>query len=281
MRFVLQWVGMVLILALTACGGGGGTVQDTSGNPGSTPDLPPDTGGSHTAYLTGTTTSPYGHYVYLPGGYTPGGSGYPLLVFLHGAGEKGSGATLTDLNRVLVHGPPKLIASGDWNPPVPMIVASPQTASGWGAATIDDFIDYLRSTYTIDETRIYLTGLSMGGIGTFSYLTQMGSMGQVAAAVPICGQGNTGAAAAMKHVPVWAFHGDADKTVSVNGSINMVNAINAQSPPVPARLTLYPGVGHNSWARTYDGSGMGTERADYDPFDQSIYAWMLHYQLLP
>ena len=80
------------------------------------------------------------------------------------------------------------------------------------------------------------------------------------------------------NIPLWAFHGESDDTVPVSGSSNMIDAINTLKPSIKAKLTLYPGVGHNSWSRTYDGSGMGTENADFDPFSISIYDWMFEYQ---
>jgi predicted peptidase len=278
----MRWMGRFLWLLVSAaflvsCGGGSGSDSDTS------LDLPPDSGGVQTAVYHETTASPYGYYVYVPGGYQQDGPAYPLLVFLHGAGETGNSATdHAVLDKVLVHGPPKLIKAGQWNPAMPMIVASPQCHDGWwDTAKIHAFIDYLRSTYTIDDSRIYMTGLSMGGYGTFAYCSGMGSAAYVAAAVPICGGGTPSQAANMAHIPVWAFHGDADGTVNMSNSVNMINAINTANPTVPAKLTIYPGVGHDSWTRTYDGSGMGTERDDYDPFDQDIFDWMLQYRKTP
>ena len=281
-----KWAFMVLlVMVATACGGGSDTADTTNGtNTGSTNDLvalPEDTGGTHDAFLLGETTADYGFYLYVPDGYADSGPAYPLLVFLHGAGEKGNSQTggLTTLNKVLVNGPPKLIQNHTWDPPAPMLVASPQCHdSGWNADKVHNFIQYLLSSYNVNEQRIYLTGLSMGGGGTFAYCLAKGQEALVAAAVPICGWGNPPNAANMKHIPVWAFHGDADTTVYPSGSINMIDAINATNPPTRALLTIYPGVAHNSWARTYDGTGMGTESPDYDPFDMSIYAWLLNYK---
>ena len=122
--------------------------------------------------------------------------------------------------------------------------------------------------HRIDTTRIYVTGLSLGGFGTWAYARAKPE--RVAAVVPIAGGGSTGTAVcAMRDVPVWAFHGDADGTVNVSSSTNSVNALNACSPPpaVAPRLTIYPGVGHDSWSRTYDGS------AGHD-----IYTWLLNYR---
>lgn len=281
-KFAIWGLAFLMVMALAACGGDSGNTQaDTVDSDDDLADLPSDTGGLHRASLLGETPSDYGYYLYRPGGYQDNGPAYPLLVFLHGAGEKGNSQTggIDTLSEVLVNGPPKLIENDTWNPPTPMLVASPQCHdSGWNANKVHGFIAYLVSNYNVNEERIYLTGLSMGGGGTFAYCVAKGQEAFVAAAIPICGWGNPPLADDMKHIPVWAFHGDADGTVNVNGSINMINAINAANPPTRALLTIYPGVGHNSWAKTYNSSGMGTESADYDPFDMTIYAWMLQYK---
>ncbi|MDC7224576.1 MAG: dienelactone hydrolase family protein [Spirochaetales bacterium] len=242
--------------------------------------IPDDTGGEHRAVQAGTTESPYGYYIYLPGGYEGWDGNYPLLLFLHGSGEKGdSSEDITLLDSVLKNGPPALIESNEWSPLYPMIVASPQSSVWWNAATIQEYIDYLRVNYQIDPGRIYLSGLSMGGYGTFSYLTTYGNGGDVAAAVPICGGGNVSQVSQCSQIPIWAFHGESDTTVDPSKSIDFVEAYNEQTPEpdIPALITLYPGVGHNSWSRTYSGSGMGTESENYDSFDTSIYSWMLQY----
>lgn len=209
--------------------------------------------------------APVGYYAYLPEAhYLNPGDRLPLLVFLHGSGEKGNGTT--ELSRVLVHGPPKLIKNGR---DFPFIVISPQLPSnqgGWPTGLVDELINRAIADYHVDTTRMYVTGLSLGGFGTWAYA--VAKPGRVAAVVPIAGGGSTGQACTMKNVPAWAFHGDADGTVNVSGSVNMVNAINACTPPpgVAAQMTIYPGVGHDSWSRTYDGA------AGHD-----IYTWMLQF----
>jgi predicted peptidase len=243
-------------------------------------DIPEDTGGTHTAYVLDSTLSPYGYYSYVPGGYESSIQEYPLLVFLHGAGERGNSSTdPVNLDMVLANGPPRLIHDGTWEPYVPMLVVSPQCHDGsWNADKIHEFIGHIISQYRVRLSRIYITGLSMGGYGTFSYIGSYGDESYAAAAIPICGAGNTAQAANFINIPLWAFHGLDDTTVLPAGSINMINAINSLDPAVPAKLTLYPGVGHNSWSATYNGSGMGTESSDSDRFNESIYKWMLYYQ---
>ncbi|NJN26094.1 MAG: hypothetical protein HC819_09025 [Cyclobacteriaceae bacterium] len=156
---------------------------------------------------------------------------------------------------------------------------SPQSWNGWwDADVLVYFLDHLEKNYRVDKDRVYFTGLSAGGIGTWGFCTKYPE--RVAAMVAIAGSGEgLKNPCNLSDVPVWAFHGDADGTVSPYGSINAVNNLNKCTPkPDPkAKLTIYPGVGHNSWDRTYDGSGMGKESKSYDPFDISIYDWFLQY----
>ncbi len=218
-----------------------------------------------TSYASSVLSTTVGYYTYRPEGhYLHPDEKFPLLIFLHGTGEKGNGTT--ELNRVLVHGPPKLINQGT---DLPFIVVSPQlpaSQGGWSVNHIDELIARAKAESRVDTTRIYVTGLSLGGFGTWAYAVARPAV--VAAVVAIAGAGNPGQACQMRDVPVWAFHGDADGTVNVSGSINMINALNActPAPAVTPKLTIYPGVGHDSWTRTYDGS------AGHD-----IYSWLLSY----
>ena len=158
-----------------------------------------------------------------------------------------------------------------------MLVFSPQTSDNWNPHDLKEYIEYIIKNYKVNVQRIYLTGLSLGGYGTFSYIGTHGKASYISACIPICGGGNTRLAGNFKSIPTWVFHGDADNAVPVDNSINMVKAINDSLPYIPAKLTIYPGVGHDSWTKTYNGEGMGTESDEYDPFNQSIYDWMFQY----
>lgn len=241
--------------------------------------LPSDTGGEQKA-INLNEENIYGHYRYLPGGYKAEGPGYPLIVFLHGSGEKGNSQLHPeDLLKVLRNGPPQLISNKQWHPQYPAIVVSPQCHENWwNPKKIHEFITYLVEKLNVNPNRIYLTGLSMGGFGTFSYVEAYGDLSYAAAVVPICGGGNPEQSGAFVHTPLWAFHGDADKTVLPQGSIDMVNAINEMAPQVKAKLTIYPEVGHDCWTMTYDGTGMGKESKVFDPFNEDIYTWMFQYK---
>lgn len=244
-------------------------------------NLPADTGGTHISCPLGSTESPYGYYVYMPSGYDKTEeSFYPVLIFLHGSGEKGNSETdANTLNLVLHNGPPKMITKGTWHPVYPMLVFSPQCHDGgWQAQKVKSFVDYILATYKVNVRRIYLTGLSMGGYGCFQYIGTMGDNSTIAAVVPICGGGNTNQAQNFVNIPVWAFHGEDDSTVLPEKSIDMIEAINATGPIEQARITLYPGIGHNSWDFTYEGTGMGKEDSEYDSFNETIYSWMFRHQ---
>jgi predicted peptidase len=239
--------------------------------------LPADTGGKHLANSLGATAAPYGYYIYLPAGYEQSSGNYPLLVFLHGVGECGnSSEDVGNLDLVLIHGPPHLIHNGRWTPPYPMIVVSPQCHDkDWQPEKVDEFIRYVANNYRMNQSRVYLTGLSMGGDGVYRYLSEMGSRSLVAAAVVICGEGNAAEARNAK-VPIWVFHGEFDDVVPLQTAIEMVEGF---SNALEARLTVYPNLGHGGWSETYDLSGMGKESEKYDPYDISIYDWLLTFSL--
>lgn len=262
-----------LLIALYSC-----SEEEIGKKNGSLSSLPPDTGGEHVAEHLLPEKNIYGHYIYLPGGYDSG-SEYPLIVFLHGMGEIGNSQNNPDeLSKVLRGGIPRLIEKKTWNPVFPALVASPQCHEGWwNAKKIHQYIEYIAAKYKVDMNRIYITGLSMGGYGVFDYVGVYGDSSYVAAAAPICGGGNVKQGKSYQNIPIWAFHGDADPTVSIDRSIEMIEAINKQNPMHKAKLTVYPNVGHDSWTMTYDGTGMGKESSDYDSFSEDLYSWMLKY----
>jgi predicted peptidase len=184
----------------------------------------------------------------LPKGYAEGSERWPLVLFLHGAGERGS-----DLAKVEIHGPPKLIAAGQQ---IPAIVVSPQCPANewWTADThllaLERLLDEIVAKYRVDEDRIYLTGISMGGYGTWALAARQPE--RFAAAAPICGGGNAlPAGRQLRNLPIWAFHGDADPVVPVAESQRMVDAVRRAGGTL-AKITIYPGVGHDSWTQAYE-----------------------------
>jgi len=255
-------------------------------------DLPEDTGGTHTPYVVGSTSAKFGYYVYLPGGYNDVTAKYPLLIFLHGKGERGTGSNeLSILNKVLSHGPPKLIKNGQWDPAHPMIVVSPQfhddgtggNENNWGAGKVENlknFILYLKDTYRINEKRIYLTGLSHGGNGVFDYIClQDESLTMLAAAAPVAAYAPKKNFERCDTTPIWVFVGDKDEPNFTQCKL-FYNGYNAQSPApkYQARMTVFNDAGHDVWTRTYSGSAIGTGDPTYNEFDMSLTDWMFQYE---
>lgn len=181
------------------------------------------------------------YLLYLPKDYDTKES-WPLVLFLHGAGERGD-----DLELVKKHGPPKLISEGK---DFPFIVVSPQCPKDrwWEPIELVALLDDLQSKLKVDEDRIYLTGLSMGGFGTWRLAAF--APDRFAAIAPICGGGETHWAKYIAPLPVWAFHGAKDKGVPLERSEKMVEAIKKQGGN--PKLTVYPEAEHDSWTETYN-----------------------------
>ena len=198
--------------------------------------------------------------VFLPPSYGSSSRRWPLILFLHGAGERGE-----DLRRVSRHGPPKLVASGEMD--LPFIVVAPQCPKGswWNDRdqidNLSRLVSELETNYRIDNRRIYLTGLSMGGYGTWSLAASDPS--RFAAIAPICGGGNLRDAGIIKDIPIWVFHGARDNVVPVSESKQMVQAIRAAGGE--PEFTIYPKAGHDSWTASYE--------------NPDLYQWFLKHQL--
>lgn len=169
----------------------------------------------------------------------------PLIVQLHGAGERGNGQD--ELERVDVHGFSKYLKYAEHD----CVVVMPQCPenSFWAAKveSIVKFIEQLIKEYDVDEDRVYLTGLSMGGFGT--WYTAMARPDLFAAIAPVCGGGMAWNAEVLT-MPVWAFHGSADPVVSVNQSDEMVEKLKELGADV--KYTRVEGEGHGVWEKTYD-----------------------------
>lgn len=191
---------------------------------------------------------------------------WPLILFLHGAGERGN-----DIWRVAVHGPPKIVRD---RPDFPFIVVSPQCPAGrtWANDELLALLDDVIARYPVDRARVYLTGLSMGGYGTWSL--GLAYPERFAAIVPICGGGDPlkvllpdpQKAAALRTLPVWAFHGAKDPVVKVGESERMVEALR-KAGAQDVQLTIYPDAQHDSWTETYN--------------DPKLYEWLLRHRREP
>lgn len=187
----------------------------------------------------------YRYLLSVPQDYDRNRESLPLIVFLHGAGERG-----TDINSVKIHGVPKIFDKGS---DLRVITVSPQCDTGttWSAQVkeLKEFIDFIVEEYGIDKKRISLTGLSMGGFGTWAMGIEYPDY--FSALAPICGgNGMIWLAHLLKDIPIRAFHGTADDVVLPSQSIEMAEAVNKAGGK--AELTLYEGVGHDSWTRAYE-----------------------------
>lgn len=222
-----------------------------------------------------TKESVIGLLQYLPKDYNSNSNKYPLVIFLHGTGERGANSTNPATLEGTVYsvdnlGPPRFAKDGQ---NFPFILISPQLKKGignWPTWYVLEVINWAKSTLRVDEKRIHITGLSLGGGGAWTIAQEQPHL--FASLAPVCGGYNsTGKACgiAKENLPVWAFHGDADPTVSLSKSSSMVNAINACSPtPNPkAKLTIYPGVKHNAWDRAY--------KPDHTYHNPNVFEWMM------
>lgn len=181
---------------------------------------------------------------------------WPLLLFLHGAGERG-----TDIQRVAIHGPPMLAETGQ---DLPFAILSPQCPANeiWSMPVLLALLDHAQRTLPIDPERVYVTGLSMGGYGTWELART--APHRFAAVVPICGGAPPLWSWALGGLPIWAFHGSEDTVVPPSQSREIVDwFVKYKIKPTP-KLTIYKNVAHNSWTRTY-----GNPR---------VFEWMLQHR---
>ncbi len=215
-----------------------------------------------TTQVTRTVTLNY--LLFLPRGYdAQADKKWPLMLFLHGAGERGS-----DIWLVAKHGPPKIVAE---KPDFPFILVSPQCPAGktWADDEVLALLDDIEAKYAVDKTRVYLTGLSMGGYGTWSL--GIAHPERFAAIVPICGGGDPlkillpdpKRAEVLKTLAVWAFHGGKDPVVNLSESKRMVEALKKFGCQ-EVELTVFPEAGHDSWTEAYA--------------NPKLYEWLLQHQ---
>lgn len=215
--------------------------------------------------LTISTSVDYS--VFLPKQYKKSSTNkWPLILFLHGSGERG-----TNIWRTAIHGPVNYIAK---HPDFPFILVTPQCPAGskWSDDLLMGLLDEVTKKYSVDTNRIYLTGLSMGGYGTWSLATTYPE--RFAAVAPICGgEGSIGIilsmmetdkSAALKTLPIWAFHGVKDTVVPIEETERMVKLLKKIGNE-NVEFTKYPEATHNSWTVTYD--------------NPELYQWFLEHDL--
>jgi len=197
----------------------------------------------------------FGYLLFLPKAYGTEHRKWPVMMFLHGSGERGD-----DLKLVKVHGPPKLVEE---RADFPFIVISPQCPKDqWWPGDVQqqllaELLDDVFTRFNADPQRVSLTGLSMGGFGSWTLAARYPN--RFAAVVPICGGGDPDDAAQLKSTPIWVFHGAKDVGVPLKLSEEMVSAI--QKVGGTPKLTVYPEAGHDSWTETYK--------------NEALYDWLL------
>ncbi|RCS53064.1 phospholipase [Bremerella cremea] len=192
--------------------------------------------------------------LYLPKGYEEK-EHWPLMLFMHGAGERGD-----DLSLVKKHGPPKLIENGK---DFPFIIISPQCPKGtwWKTEDVVALLDHIMQIHNVDDNRVYVTGLSMGGRGTWQVAGAVPD--KLAAIAPICGPSDETIVEKIVTIPTWVFHGGKDSVVNVDHSEKMVRLLKEKGGD--PKLTTYPEAGHDSWTETYD--------------NEELYEWLLAHEL--
>jgi predicted peptidase len=195
-------------------------------------------------------TAQFDYLLFLPKDYGKSKQRWPLMVFLHGAGEAG-----TNLARLTTLGPPRIVES---KPDFPFILVSPlSSARGWDPDKLNALLDEIIRKYRVDKDRVYLTGASMGGSGTWALAAAHPE--KFAAIAPLCGTGNPADAPKLAKLPIWAFQGAKDPVVRLARAQEMVDAVKAAGGNV--KFTVYPDAGHDIWTRTYD--------------DPELYQWLL------
>lgn len=254
MRYTTQLLTTGALLVLTAC---------TATKPMAISNPPPTQMVKQLKFKK-TESAKLNYLLFLPKGYdAKGEKRWPLMLFLHGAGERG-----TNIWKVATHGPPKNVAT---NPDFPFILVSPQCPEHqiWSKAVLLGLLDDIIANYAVDTNRVYLTGLSMGGYGTWDFGLTYPE--RFAAIVPVCGGGELitvmllgkEKGPALKNLGVWAFHGGMDVVVPLSESERMVKALKAAGVH-DVKLTIHPKAGHDSWTKTYQ--------------DLELYEWLLKHE---
>lgn len=224
-----------------------------------------------------TPSSVIGYLEYLPADYHTNSNKYPVVIFLHGIGERGANSVdpaviETTIFNVAKIGPPQHVKNGT---AFPFILISPQLKINygtWPSWYVLEVIDYVKTYLRIDERRIHISGLSLGGGGAWVAAQDYPKL--FASVSPVCGGYNSPSKAcgmAAENLPVWAFHGDKDTIVPLSKSTTMIDAINACTPaPSPlAKLDVYAGVAHDAWVKAY-----APNHAYHSP---NVYDWIMSY----
>ncbi len=220
--------------------------------PGAERSAPANTG--QTAGIFRWEKGQHNYLLYLPKTYASRDS-WPLMVYLHGASLRGN-----HIEMIKRYGPPRMLMQNDH---FPFIVLSPQCppkqgwrVQDWLIPLIDDIIE----NYKVDRRRIYLTGMSLGGSGTWYWAAQHPE--KFAAIAPLCGYGNPATAEKLRNVPIWTFHGEKDRAVPISVTAAMVEAVRKTGGTV--KFTRFPNAGHDIVNRVYQ--------------NEALYQWFLQHR---
>lgn len=216
------------------------------------------------------------YYQALPAHYTETSIAYPLLVFIHGAGQIGDG--LVDIPLLLNDGVAALISKKKFPPSFSVngknfsfIVLTPQFSHYPSTSEVEDFINYALNKYRIDYARVYISGLSMGGFVT----TGMGGTytSQLAAIAPLAGVSDDSTICrniAGGNLPVWVFHNNDDPSINISTVKEFISEINYFNPVITPRLTVFNAFVHDAWTNAIDPA--------YKEDGKNMYEWMLQYK---
>lgn len=232
----------------------------TAGSVSAKETTEPQSSGSH-LIVADSNTAGYKYLLSLPPQYGSKKQRWPLILRLHGAGRRGDDLKKIENNMLLK------VAREDKD--FPFIVLCPQCPKGrrWSSGMLIKLLDDVITRYDVDIDRIYVTGPSMGGYGTWNLACDYPK--RFAAIAPICGGGLPAKACNLKNVAVWAFHGAKDKVVPLERSQEMVNAANACGGN--ANLTVYPNKGHGR-------STGGKTVAELTHANTKLYKWFLEHR---
>lgn len=232
-------------------------------------------------FNTSMASNTNGFYEYLPQGYHTGNAQYPLIISIHGNGQRGNGDTV-QLPWVLTEGLPELIDQGGFPASFTVngqifrfIVLSPHFKEWPTPAQVEQVINYAISHYRVNKSRIYLTGISMGGGVTLDYAGDHNfNAHRLAAIVPLAPSskpiGNRGRVIAGANLPVWITHNDGDRIVKVAKTHEYIDSINRAPGPSPmAKKTIFTSVSHDAWTKTYNPT--------FKENGLNVFEWMLQY----
>lgn len=273
---LLKGLSALLLCCLTVQGQAAATyTQASTGEPAST-EVSSDRG---TLYQGVQSPGTLNYLLHLPDGYETSGESYPLLFFLHGIAQKGTGSA-GFLENVADDGPFRTMREGRWDQRLPLIVVGPQSSGfqpWWRGEEVRKVLEHVMATYRVDSRRRYVAGISMGGRGSWWLAKNFSN--EFAALVPVSGWAGdvSRSCEVFRGMAIWAFHGAKDPLIGIVSGRKPIDNLLGCNPllaPVP-KITVFDDVGHGNWDRvfasTHYDSNVGADGALYS----DIYQWML------